>query len=205
MNMSQRYAEAEMPNPVRVLGVELLPVTLGHAKLLQRVGSQFAPFVALDPDAEIGMGDIFEAIYILSRPAAKAAADLRSWSFWITLNWWAAKYCFAITLRPWKHLAAPTAAAAIARHVRACCTGPSVFPKRSDSPGLQAPYLAILEVVLRSRLHVQDPDNVSVRRAQWMTSVFCEMEGSVEFRGDGIPDRIPPASERVTVPVEHRS
>lgn len=194
-----------MPNPVRVLGVDLLPLTIGHALLLQRINSKFAPFLQLEPDEVIGVGDIFEALYVMSRPAEVAAAGLRSRGYRVLVHWWALRYWIAITFHPWKALAAPTAAAAIARHVRTSCTGPSVFPKRSDSAGLQAPYLAILEVILRRRMHIDDPKSVPVRVAQWLMSVDCEMEGTVEFRGDAIPDRLPPVSERGNIPVEQRS
>lgn len=200
MSTSARYTEAALPNTSRALGVNLLPVTMGHAVLLQRIGSPFAPFVPFDESVEIGFGDVAEAIHVLSRPWDVAERQLRGRIYRVRMFWWALRFLIAVKLRPWKALSVPTASAAIARHVRECCTGPGVFPTRTDGRSAEAPYLAILEVTLRRRLHVQNPMDCEIRRALWLTSVDAELEGAVEFRSDRIPDQLPPMNPETGKP-----
>jgi hypothetical protein len=67
------------------MGRRALPIQLGHALLLQRIGSAFAePAIQGEP----GWGDCVMAAWVLSRPWPRAAARInaRSTRWWLALN-----------------------------------------------------------------------------------------------------------------------
>lgn len=88
------YSEALYPDRHRACGVDLLPMTLGHALLLQRLGS---PFAEARPNPAFGQfhkqgpsgADMLLACLVCSRPAARAAGAVNSrWgAAWIKWKW----------------------------------------------------------------------------------------------------------------------
>lgn len=77
-----RYSEALWPDPVRVAGVRLQPLTLGHALLLQRLRSPYATGAAV-----AGLGDLLLAVYVCSRPWKRAAEGIHGRWFGPWIRW----------------------------------------------------------------------------------------------------------------------
>jgi hypothetical protein len=63
--MDATYSQAYSAIPPRVLGVQLLPLSLGHALLLESIASP------LMRGADAGAGDLARAVWICSRPASE--------------------------------------------------------------------------------------------------------------------------------------
>jgi len=84
------YANALWPDPVRCCGIRLRPLTLGHALLLQRIGSPFAR----EDGAGAGLGDLIAAVYVCSRSWRRAARGLNRprwfglWARWMAFRRW---------------------------------------------------------------------------------------------------------------------
>lgn len=68
---SDTFAAAAFPPRCRVLGVRLHAFTLGHALLLEQLGSPFDPFAETPRPAE--HGDTALALWVLARPWSVAA------------------------------------------------------------------------------------------------------------------------------------
>ena len=78
------YLGALLPLPARVLGNRLLPFTLGHRLILERLGN---PFVT---DGPVEIADLLTGIIVCTRPPEAAWRALDSWrSLWHarTLGW----------------------------------------------------------------------------------------------------------------------
>lgn len=78
------YLGALLPLPARVLGTRLLPFSLGHRLILERLGS---PFISGGP---VEISDLVLGIIVCSRPPDAAWGALDSWrSTWNarTLGW----------------------------------------------------------------------------------------------------------------------
>lgn len=79
------YSEKIFPGTTRVLGIYLRPLTIGGAFLLNRLNN---PLIIDKENAELGLGGLVQALFILSRPWDEAAAQidrrsrlLRLWAF----------------------------------------------------------------------------------------------------------------------------
>lgn len=92
------YAKAIWPDPAACCGVRLRPFCLGHALLLQRLGSPFAR----DDSTSAGLGDLVTAVYVCSRNWRAAARGIRGRWFGFWARWRA--------FRRWKHEDADAAA-----------------------------------------------------------------------------------------------
>lgn len=84
------YAAAIFPDRHRVCGVRMLPLTLGHALLLQRIPSPYA--LGNDP-RKAGLGDTVLAAYVCSRPWRRAALGvnavwIKGWIRWRSWRRW---------------------------------------------------------------------------------------------------------------------
>lgn len=86
------YSESLYPDRHRACGVDLLPMTLGHALLLQRLGSPFAAArqgLGGEGRSPISGADMLLACLVCSRSAARAAWIVNSrWgAAWIRWKW----------------------------------------------------------------------------------------------------------------------
>jgi hypothetical protein len=79
MRPDEQFARTIMPGTWYALGVRLFPLTLGHAIILQRLGS---PFGCGGRGA--GRGDVSLAIFVCSRPWRTAERQVGRW--WV--RWW---------------------------------------------------------------------------------------------------------------------
>jgi hypothetical protein len=180
MSLSADYAAAMFPDPVRILGVRLRPYCIGHALLLQRIGS---PYVAEDGGrrTESGLGDLFMALWICSQPWDQAEARLRSRRARWLLKWWS-----------WQFHQQPDTQAALAfvcaetqlfRYIGHAWRGPTLWEKQRtgpvETPG--APLLAHLKVTLMSSLHCSQHQALSwpVRAALFDYATHAERAGQV--------------------------
>lgn len=86
---SATFAAAAFPPHCRVLGVRLHAFTLGHALLLEQLGSPFDPFTETPRPAE--HGDTALALWVLSRSGSAAAAQLDRRRTRLHLQWLAGR------------------------------------------------------------------------------------------------------------------
>lgn len=88
------YARTIFPEVPVVGGVRLMPLSIGHALLLQRVGSPFVPpdRPAASPAISSGdIGDLALALYVCSRHWSTAAAGLSGWRSALWIRWWSCR------------------------------------------------------------------------------------------------------------------
>ena len=104
--------------------MRLHSLTIGHALLLQRVGSPFAPYYENAQEAAPGLGDVLLALFILSRPAQVAADAIGTRRFRLLMWYWSARFKLSVALHPVKVLSIPTAAAKLVSYIVAGTDGP---------------------------------------------------------------------------------
>lgn len=129
---SDTFARAVFPPRCRVAGVRLVPFTLGHALLLQRVASPFDPFAEESRPAE--HGDTALALWILSHDwsAASRRMDGRM------ARWQLA----ALAGRLW--LTGGSAAAGLRQFLRAASAAPEARPTGEPSHASTTPIVPLL-------------------------------------------------------------
>jgi hypothetical protein len=177
MSLSADYAAAMFPDPVRILGVRLRPYCIGHALLLQRIGS---PYVVEDGGRrmEDGIGDLLLALWICSQTWEAAAASLHSRRLRVRLQFWAWQLRRANAA-----LAVVCAETQFSRYISQAWHGPTLWEKQRtgpvETPG--APLLAHLKVTLMSALHCSEPEALSwhVRAALFDCATHAERGGQV--------------------------
>lgn len=88
------YANALFPDRRWSCGVELLPMSLGHALLLQRIGNPFAEQRPDFADGAIVYADILVSVGVCSRPWRRAHrwVNSRSGAFWVKWKWVTRKF-----------------------------------------------------------------------------------------------------------------
>lgn len=184
MNLSRRYAEAHFPDRWTVLGVRLHSLTIGHALLLQRVGSPFAPYYENAQEAAPGLGDVLLALFILSRPAQVAADAIGTRRFRLLMWYWSARFKLSVALHPVKVLSIPTAAAKLVSYIVAGTDGPGVSPVGpfdGQAPG--TPAIARLIRTLCGCLGRTMPEALAtpITLAHWDCAAWWEREGSARI------------------------
>lgn len=134
------YFEAALPEPRRVMGVELKPLTLGHRLILNRVDCAFVC------GGEITFADLILGVAICSRDYAGALRFLRPglaerlWLRWRgLLTWLAVKRGYNL----------PEAAIAFGRYIEDSCRMPHFkFDENDKAKPVRAPADAVLKVAL---------------------------------------------------------
>jgi hypothetical protein len=165
---SLSFALALHPNRVRVAGVLLMPLCLGHAILLTRIKSPLAGYWTGE-QKEIGVADIAWALWICERHATEAHRKLGSW--------W--------TIRRVKKLAKQVAEHGSIATVRGMFeyleqgfSGPKMR-RESNSKPCGSPLLAMLYASLLSHFHRSDSDafNTPISLALWNRAALLEEKG----------------------------
>lgn len=173
------YSEALYPDRHRCCGVDLLPMTLGHALLLQRLGS---PFAAARPAPAFGTfhkqgpsgADMLLACLVCSRPAARAAWIVNSrWgALWLKWKWTVRRF------RMGDDMAALLRWYAVQWHL------PDFVPTRTSEGGAPrgAEFLHQLVVFCCSHLGCSHAEALEVPVAVAQYDYICHIEGEGQIR-----------------------
>lgn len=168
MSYTQQYAALVYPDRVRVLGVALKPVTIGHLLLLHRLKN---PFVA---GGRIELGHVLTALYVLSRGCKAAAEGLqRRRTAWLLRVWsWQAAL---------RRKEAGEARRQIDRHIGGIERPPLWENDKATDCG--SPFLLILETRLRHCLGASREEalNTPVSEALWHLGGHAEDQGAVKW------------------------
>jgi hypothetical protein len=168
MTYARQYAGVIHPDRVTVFGRELVPVTIGHALLLTRIGS---PFLV---GGKIAAGQLVTAIYVLSRPAEVAARGLDAKRVQWVFKLWAFQLrhlCGA--------LARLMAIHAIEEHLERGWQGPDMWEGKEGSKQCNAPTLLVMKTRLMSAFGVSREQALSypLREAIWDLAAWAEDKG----------------------------
>lgn len=183
MDLQLQYATVTFPDARHVLGVRLLPLSVGHALLLDRIRSPFAPYRAYSLTELPGFGDVVEALWILSRPASDAASQRVAFRGRATIAAWTMRARLSVRFQPWRWYTVSDAAEQLLLSARDARTGPTLWVKDGSDKPQGAPFLASLKVTLMRffRCTEREALDYSLKRALWDTSVWWEMHGSGEI------------------------
>jgi len=195
---SQRYAAVLFPDRWRILGVPLLPLTLGHALLLDRLelGSAGAPREqgrSLPATTMPDIGDLLLCLWVCSRAWDRAAAHLQRRRTRCALKLWA--WQMRLTSRARLDAGLTAAWAQWQAYLAAAWDAPSVW-ERDKSAASSAPLLQVLKVTLMSRLghSAQSALDTPLTVALWDICCFWETKGHIEWVSpdiDAALDNIP--------------
>jgi hypothetical protein len=187
MTLSERYAEALLPDRIRILGRTLHPYCIGHALLLHRIGSPFvSPSSPLSGERteergpESGVGDLLLALWILSRPWQQAAAGLRKRRTRWLLNLWGWQ------LRQLNSdLALFHAQCQIQECLGRAWDGPDLWEEQAAKTNRKsgAPVLASLKVMLCGIFKCSEDQALStpIRVALFDTAAWAETQGAIQW------------------------
>lgn len=171
------------PRGERVLGWRLLPLTLGHCLLLERLGSPFMPEGARRSP---GPGDVAMVLWACSRPWLRAFRSVSGWRARWARAWIAGKVRRRL----------PEAIAALIGFIERQTSGPRVISVHSSGQ-LEAPAFAALLATLMAELNM--PDSAALDRpvawCRWMAVTQAERSGLVRLRGQPTEDLIAAARE----------
>lgn len=159
------FPEAIFPVSIRLARVRLQPMTLGHALVLQRFGSPYAPGV---DRGEPGSGDIVLLLWV-------CAQDWRmAWSRRTSLGGRLWRYWFAGRIRPALEHYRSLADA----YVGHCWSGPKVRAAGEGAP-LASPALGVLMAALMSEFRMTRNEALSTPLAEalWLASIQGERNG----------------------------
>lgn len=170
------YTAALFPEPYRVLGRELLPLTIGHGLLLARMGSPFAPWTPAQDT--IGAGDVLTAVSICSRPQAKALDWVTRRSFGFMARLWKWRACHW----PGAEARLHHAAGLLGRYVRESCQGPKVWLK-AEAARCKVPTLIVLKTALQEWLGATHETAMAtpVAVALIELTVYSERHGAIDL------------------------
>lgn len=163
-----KYAEAVFQGRERVAGARLLPMTVGHALLLQRLGSPFSP--GDRPPAEIG--DCALAIEILRRPYPRAVSAANSWRIrpWLWLRW--VMLSFRFQFYRWKLLS----------FVSNSWTLPEVWFNHAGEYSSGDPLRVIVNTLCaKLGRSAHDAMNTPLKQALWDVCEYWRQEGAIRF------------------------
>lgn len=169
------YVEAQLPKVTRIAGCRLLPLSVGHAMVLQRIRSPFVTsraFADSVPDRVPGTGDLSYLLWICSRPYLEAWRGLHR-----------------LSARLGRQLIAYRLRRGTASEVERChewlreqFTWPRIDNRR-DVPALGAPALAAIKVTLMGELGMSEHQALSypLALAFWDTAVEAERQGGISI------------------------
>ena len=170
MSPSDQFSRAVLPDIWEACGVRLMPLTLGHALLLGRLGSPVLPAERAEEVAPIGLGDVLVAAWVCSRPATVAIAGLDGRRQMLWLRW--KRITRAAVISQDK--------LALLRYVAAAYQMPPVKALHPpEGEGRQSPWLAILLLTLVSYCGhtVEEALDTPLATAQWMHALRMEESG----------------------------
>jgi hypothetical protein len=175
MDLDRQYAEACYPPRWRICGVLLQPFSLGHALLLDRVGSP----LLWGEVARAIVADLIQGLWICSQAYPDAAANLlRPMSRrWRLALWW-----IAWTFRN-RHMLALTKLAMFREYVNEAMRRPPVerdgeMSKPSSTPGILCIKRALM---IDYGYSAEEALSLPYGQAQWEYYGYLEREGAVTF------------------------
>lgn len=179
MTLAQQYAAAVFPDTWVILGRRMVPLTLGHAVLLTRMASPFAPFTHPKLGYMPALGDVALAAWICSRPW-RVAAERLQWrrTGWL-LRWWA--WCAARSAANRVDIARAWAA-----YFEAEISAPKMWLAEKQSKRLSSPVLQILILTRMTQFGegFEAALDTPLRRALLDAAGLGEMRGTIEVQGD---------------------
>jgi hypothetical protein len=168
------YAEAIFPDRTRIAGTTLLPMQVGHALLLRRLGSPLAAPTALPYSVTLGQAAV--AVFVFSRTQTRAAKRIESRVGQLQISWLGLK----LLLRQERNVQA------LLNYVRRSWQGPTVFVpsdrKQNAQPG-DGDALRTLVGTLTSRIGVtmQEAMELPLTQALWEVCGYWAQEGGLRF------------------------
>lgn len=183
---SDGFYEAAIPEPFRVLGLRLRPLSMGHLILLHRIGS---PYIAEASEAENGnaIGNLAiaalvcsmtfqEGVELLNTP--DLGRQIAAWGRRIRKpHWWSREQKI-----DWaeKHQL-------FADYIRHSTDLPGHYWTREDGFTVQAPYVQIIKVQLMLKLHFTEAELMDRpwRLCLWDMLTVRALEGDLRFVDTG--------------------
>jgi hypothetical protein len=169
----KEYAAVFWPDPVRVLGVRILPVTISHALFLWRIKSP------LMVGGKMDIPQLVLALYVLSRPCIEDVRCLQRWDTRWLLKLWALQ----IKARC-REVDRVLARAMLESCMDDAFEGPSIW-EAQENTGRKcgAPYLLVLKVKLQERLSCtrEQAMKYPLREAIWDLAAEAEVKGLMEW------------------------
>lgn len=153
----------------------LLPHTLGHALLLQRLGNPFAGRLQGDPPPA-RVGDLVQALLVCTRPHSLAIRMIDTWIErpWMAVSSW--RICRHGLERVRDELVAYLEA-----------SWPTINWWRTEGGRLRSSGAELIQVLIdrqrRNGLSLDEALGVPVAVASWDAAVEAERNGSISIRG----------------------
>lgn len=164
MDLDGQYASAMFADRWTVLGLRLMPLTIGQATLLHRVGSPAAESSRVDG---LSLGDLVVGAWVCSRPHDQARMDrwmtavrlsMLGWR-WGWRGWWLQRARFAAYLNDsWK--------------------GPRLWKREDEGRPANVPTVQMLKLHRMARLGASEAEALltPVRVALWDLAAMIEGE-----------------------------
>jgi len=180
----QAFLAAAFPEPFRILGCDLLPFSVGHHMLLAQLGNRFVA-----TEEQPGAIDVFQLLFVCSRPYARAAAGVRGRPFRRFLQCIEARLLIRKVL-VWLGLlnvqsVEPRAFVdAISAYLLAHSKGPELAPdigQTKREPG--TPFIQFVSITLLSRLNHTFTEAMAKPWGHALHDVFAfwELEGRIRL------------------------
>ena len=166
------YSTAVFPDRYRACGVRLLPLTLGHALLLDRLDNPFGSHSLLDPKAKLPtFGDLLLAVFIVSRPWRRAERQVDT--PWV--RWWTA---WKLTTCRWSVARDSDSVMAWHKANWRCPRMRSIRTEDGTGPERGAELLNVLTVFACKHLNCTPQTALDLRVAQLQYDFACHAEES---------------------------
>lgn len=182
------YARTVFPDEFRVLGLRLETPRIGHALLLQRLGSPFAELDRKGMDT-VRRGDLAEAMIVLSRPWQRAERLLRSRRGPWLLRW----YGLVLGSLASQILAFD----GLKEFLLLAWGGPKTWVRPVASTPRRNECLQMLVSVLREKfaMPAQQVYEMPICQALWDVCLYLERAGLIEMVDSGDEDLLEKAEQ----------
>lgn len=165
------YLTAALPDRRRVAGFDLGPLTIGHAQILERIGSPLAVWAA--PSLATTFGDVVIALAVMRRNFRRGARLVNSpWCLLIVAS--EAMALLVRGLRPLEQLRA---------HIREAWHGPRVFVVGDSQATAKPDPLRTVVSTLHGRMGkpMAEVYDMPLRQALWEVCGYWSSEGALRF------------------------
>lgn len=181
MDNSHDFSLAVHPNRVRVAGVLLMPLAIGHAILLTRLKSPLASYWTGEK-CPVNVGDVALAIWVCERPATEAHAKLGSWF----TRWRIGRLAKRVAKR-----GSISVIHELIRHLDAGFHQPKM-KRQGNSSKCGSPMLAMLYASQLSHFHRSDSEafNTPISLALWNRAALLEEKGVAKVWTDEDQDLV---------------
>lgn len=171
------YPRACFPTRFRICGCRLQPLTLGHALLLQAIGSPYAPITQATRKAKFG--DFLVVLWICSRSWNKAARGIDGWRarLWLRVKLWS--MVILRTRLPYREML-------LAEYLATSQTMPLFWEEIKEGDSHGTPPILSLKMVLQTRWHKSESEALDTPLAQaiWEVCGFLESRGKMKIASE---------------------